>query len=82
MKIGVNVSVVGEVSPMTWLLKRINNYIYCVNNMGKTFRRNDSYKPKSKDFKKFKKSNKFKKWNDKPHHLNLNEPDVVIEDEL
>ena len=37
--------------------------------MGKTFRRNESYRPKGgKDFGKFKKSNKFKKWHDKPHH--------------
>lgn len=37
--------------------------------MGKTFRRNESYRPKGgKDFSKFKKSNKFKKWKEKPHH--------------
>jgi hypothetical protein len=36
--------------------------------MGKTYRRDNSFKPKGKDFKKFKKSNKFKKWNEKPHH--------------
>jgi hypothetical protein len=39
--------------------------------MGKTYRRDQSFKPKGgKDFKKFKKSNKFKKWDEKPHkHL-------------
>lgn len=36
--------------------------------MGKTYRRNESFKPKGKDFKRFKQSNKFKKWNEKPHH--------------
>jgi hypothetical protein len=36
--------------------------------MGKTYRRNQSLKPKGKDFKRFKKSNKFKKWDEKPHH--------------
>lgn len=36
--------------------------------MGKTYRRNQSFKPKGKDFKRFKQSNKFKKWDEKPHH--------------
>jgi hypothetical protein len=50
--------------------------------MSKTFRRNESYRPKGKDFKKFKKSNKFKKWNDKPHHpLPTTEPVKDIETE-
>lgn len=41
--------------------------------MGKTYKRNQSYRPKrGKNFKDFKKSNKFKKWNDKPHHSHLN----------
>jgi len=35
--------------------------------MGKTYRRNQSFKPKGKDFKRFKQSNKFKKWDEKPH---------------
>lgn len=39
--------------------------------MSKTYRRNQTFKPKGKDFKIFKKSNKFKKWNEKPHHHNL-----------
>ena len=37
--------------------------------MGKTYRRNESFKPRGKGFNKFKKSNKFKKWHDKPHHV-------------
>jgi hypothetical protein len=36
--------------------------------MSKTYRRDSNYRPKGgKDFKKFKKSNKFKKWNDRPN---------------
>jgi len=35
--------------------------------MGKTYRRGKAFKPKSdKDFDNFKKSNKFKTWNEKP----------------
>lgn len=42
--------------------------------MGKTYRRNQSFKPKGKDFKRFKQSNKFKKWDEKPqHHLRPND---------
>lgn len=39
--------------------------------MGKTYKRNQSWKPPKcgKDFKNFKKSNKFKNWSDKPHHI-------------
>jgi hypothetical protein len=53
--------------------------------MGKTYRRDSSYRPKGgKDFNKFKKSNKFKKWNDKPHHpiqpTTEPEPDINIEE--
>ena len=48
--------------------------------MGKTYRRNQGYRPKSggKDFKRFKKSNKFKKWEEKSSHsvTTVNEPDV------
>jgi hypothetical protein len=38
--------------------------------MGKTYRRNQGPKVrvKGKDFKNFKKSNKFKKWDVKPSH--------------
>ena len=40
--------------------------------MSKTYRRNKSFRPKNKDFKKFKESDKFKKWDSKPkHHLPL-----------
>lgn len=39
--------------------------------MGKTYRRNQALKPRGKDFKFFKKSKKFKKWNEKPHHTLL-----------
>lgn len=50
--------------------------------MGKTFKRNEAFKPKGRDFKKFKKSNKFKKWNEKPHHANLNQPPNIVEEDL
>lgn len=36
--------------------------------MGKTYRRNESFKPKGKNFNTFKRSNKFKKWHDRPTH--------------
>lgn len=38
--------------------------------MGKTYRRDGGYRPKNGkgDFKKFKKSNKFKNWDEKPKH--------------
>jgi hypothetical protein len=36
--------------------------------MGKTFRRGSGFKPKGKDFNRFKKSNKFKHWDEKPVH--------------
>ncbi len=50
--------------------------------MSKTYRRDSNYRPKGgKDFKKFKKSNKFKKWNEKPHRFNHNEPPKDIETE-
>jgi hypothetical protein len=46
--------------------------------MGKTYRRDQSYRPKGgKDFKKFKKSNKFKKWDEKPHHTLKNIPPEI-----
>lgn len=47
--------------------------------MGKTYRRNQSFKPKGKDFKRFKKSNKFKKWDEKPHHAlrTADEPSIT-----
>jgi hypothetical protein len=46
--------------------------------MGKTYRRNESFKPKGKDFKRFKKSNKFKKWDEKPHHSLKNIDDATL----
>ena len=53
--------------------------------MGRTFKRNSPFKPKGgKDLKKFKKSNKFKKWNEKPHRHQFDDPtkeiDEIIED--
>lgn len=47
--------------------------------MGKTYRRNQSFKPKGKDFKRFKQSNKFKKWDEKPQHAlrSADEPSVI-----
>jgi hypothetical protein len=50
--------------------------------MGKTYRRNESLKPKGKDFKHFKKSKKFKKWDEKPHHSikNVNEPGMITDE--
>jgi hypothetical protein len=50
--------------------------------MGKTLRRDQSFKPRGKDFKK---SNKFKKWHDKlkrNHAIPTPDKDVVIEEEL
>jgi hypothetical protein len=50
--------------------------------MGKTYRRNQSFKPKGKDFKRFKQSNKFKKWDERPHHSlrNNEEPSITPEE--
>jgi len=50
--------------------------------MGKTYRRNQSFKPKGKDFKRFKKSNKFKKWDEKPHHSlkSVDEPNLITDE--
>jgi hypothetical protein len=47
--------------------------------MGRTYRRNESFKPKVKDLKRFKKSNKFKRWDEKPHHSlkNVEEPNII-----
>lgn len=53
--------------------------------MGKTFRRDSSFRPKGgKDLKKFKKSNKFKKWNEKPHRHQHEDPikDVELDENL
>lgn len=52
--------------------------------MGKTFRRDSAHKPRGKDFKKFKKSNKLKKWNEahhQPHHVEKDlDKDPIIEE--
>lgn len=51
--------------------------------MGKTYRRNQPFKVKGKDFKQFKKSNKFKKWNEKTHRVSDTDSSEKIEpDEL
>ncbi len=48
--------------------------------MGKTYRRDQAFKPKGKDFKVFKKSKKFKNWNAKPHHTLSPDKETVVED--
>jgi hypothetical protein len=50
--------------------------------MGRTYKRGQPFKTKGKDFNDFKKSNKFKKWKEKPHHNHIptEEKDVVIEE--
>ena len=50
--------------------------------MGKTFRRDGSFRPKGKDFKKFKKSNKLKKWDKKPQHTLQSDKAPDIEESI
>lgn len=51
--------------------------------MGKTYRRDNQFKPKrGKDLGKFKKSEKWKKWDAKPHQHHLPENTVEIIDDV
>lgn len=66
------------------MLELENNSYQIKGNMGKTFKKNNPHRPKSgKEFKEFKTTNKFKKWNKKQNHFvpkEDNEKDVFIDE--